>query len=96
MGERCVRNAEVRGSIPLSSMFEGCSHSAVCILDSAVCILLPRGVTGNTSDSGSEESGFDPWRGNYMSDNGLTVVTHCFIDVSLGTYLGICDKFLVI
>ena len=26
---------------------------------------LPRGVTGNTSDSGSEESRFEPWRGNY-------------------------------
>ncbi len=25
---------------------------------------LPRGVTGNTSDSGSEESRFEPWRGN--------------------------------
>jgi hypothetical protein len=26
--------------------------------------LLPRGVTGNTSDSGSEESRFEPWRGS--------------------------------
>ena len=26
---------------------------------------MPRGVTGNTSDSGSEESWFDPRRGNY-------------------------------
>ena len=25
---------------------------------------LPLGVTGNTSDSGSEESRFEPWRGN--------------------------------
>ena len=26
---------------------------------------MPRGVTGNTSDSGSEESWFDPRRGNF-------------------------------
>ncbi len=26
---------------------------------------LPRGVIGNTSDSGSEESRFEPWRGNF-------------------------------
>ena len=27
-------------------------------------LLLPLGVTGNTSASGAEESRFDPWRGN--------------------------------
>ena len=27
-------------------------------------VLLPLGVTGNTPDSGSGESRFDPWRGN--------------------------------
>ena len=55
LGERCVRNAEVRGSIPLSSIpQEGGS----------LLRPMPRGVTGNTSDSGSEESRFEPWRGN--------------------------------
>jgi hypothetical protein len=29
-----------------------------------LAVSLPRGVTGNTSDSGSEESRFEPWRGN--------------------------------
>ena len=28
---------------------------------------MPRGVTGNTSDSGSEESRFEPWRGNQIT-----------------------------
>ena len=28
---------------------------------------MPDGVTGNTSDSGSEESRFDPWSGNRKS-----------------------------
>ena len=28
---------------------------------------LPRGVIGNTSDSGSEESRFEPWRGSLSS-----------------------------
>ena len=28
-------------------------------------LLLPLGVTGNTSASGAEESRFDPWRGNF-------------------------------
>ena len=83
LGERSVRNAEVRGSTPLGSTAgrlpeqeniatvaqlvehvtrndgvvgsspTGGSHSAT----------QPRGVTGNTSDSGSEESWFDPRRG---------------------------------
>ncbi len=26
---------------------------------------MPDGVTGNTSDFGSEESRFEPWSGNY-------------------------------
>ena len=34
-------------------------------------VLLPRGVTGNTSDSGSEESRFEPWRGNDISYTGF-------------------------
>src|SRR6478672_11460611 len=48
LGERCNRTAEVRGSIPLSSMDQK----------------LPLGVTGNTPDSGSGESWFEPRRGN--------------------------------
>ena len=47
LGERLVRNEEVRGSIPLSSIKK-----------------LPLGVTGNTPDSGSGESWFEPRRGN--------------------------------
>ena len=27
-------------------------------------MVMARGVTGNTSDFGSEESRFDPWRAN--------------------------------
>jgi hypothetical protein len=48
LGERCNRTAEVRGSIPLSSIEKK----------------LPLGVTGNTPDSGSGESWFEPRRGN--------------------------------
>src|SRR5512133_2787288 len=51
LGERCNRTAEVRGSIPLSSM------------DTK----LPLGVTGNTPDSGSGESWFEPRRGNWKA-----------------------------
>ncbi len=50
LGERCNRTAEVRGSIPLSSM--------------TIEAALPLGVTGNTPDSGSGESWFEPRRGN--------------------------------
>ena len=50
LGERLVRNEEVRGSIPLSSMVKAQK--------------LPLGVTGNTPDSGSGESWFEPRRGN--------------------------------
>ena len=35
---------------------------------------LPLGVTGNTPDSGSGESWFDPRRGNYEPDNTLCAV----------------------
>lgn len=37
-------------------------------------VLLPRGVTGNTSDSGSEESRFEPWRGNFFSHAGFAAI----------------------
>ena len=100
LGERSVRNAEVRGSIPLGSIP---GWPAKCAMREAVGMVatiaqlvehvtrndgvvgsnptgglllasrggertnwdrMPRGVTGNTSDSGSEESWFDPRRGN--------------------------------
>ena len=35
---------------------------------------LPLGVTGNTSDSGSEESWFEPRRGNSKRGHRLTVI----------------------
>src|SRR5690349_19105699 len=38
--------------------------------------LLPLGVTGNTSDSGSEESWFEPRRGNFRNGNLLGFVGH--------------------
>ena len=50
------------GRRPLS---EGCSSGRDCLLSDR----MPRGVTGNTSDSGSEESRFEPWRGNRGSDS---------------------------
>src|SRR4051812_9357151 len=53
LGERLVRNEEVRGSIPLSSIEKK----------------LPLGVTGNTPDSGSGESWFEPRRGNAQGEN---------------------------
>lgn len=31
-------------------------------------VSMPLGVTGNTSDSGSEKSRFEPWRGNCKND----------------------------
>ena len=30
---------------------------------------MPDGVIGNTSDSGSEESRFEPWSGNLVNNN---------------------------
>ena len=32
---------------------------------------MPDGVTGNTSDFGSEESRFEPWSGNQVNYNPL-------------------------
>ena len=51
-----------------------CSRSCRVQTDRAGCsvqelLLLPLGVTGNTSASGAEESRFDPWRGNYKRVN---------------------------
>jgi hypothetical protein len=39
-------------------------------------IQLPDGVTGNTSDFGSEESRFEPWSGNLLK--GKPTVKQCF------------------
>ena len=54
LGERLDRTQEVRGSSPLSSI----QLNAV-----------PLGVTGNTPDSGSGESWFEPRRGNRKAAN---------------------------
>ena len=35
-------------------------------------VSLPLGVTGNTSDSGSEESRFETWRGNFTARSQTT------------------------
>ena len=59
LGERCNRTAEVRGSIPLSSMVGVQGRLPYEFVGS-----LPLGVTGNTPDSGSGESWFEPRRGN--------------------------------
>ncbi len=88
MGERCVRNAEVRGSIPLSSMpaAGGSPQRSV-----------PRGVTGNTSDSGSEESRFEPWRGNFKRVNVLRLLAW-FIPVGPARdihYLSVLGVFIL-
>ena len=99
LGERSVRNAEVRGSTPLGSTGRWGGRPAVHPARRGTAFRLPparkiatvaqlvehvtrndgvvgssptggshsatqpRGVTGNTSDSGSEESWFDPRRG---------------------------------
>ena len=72
LGERSVRNAEVRGSIPLGSTLTSIATIAQLVEhvtrnDGVVgsnptggSSLLPHGVTGNTPDSGSGESRFDP------------------------------------
>ena len=76
MGERSVRNAEVRGSIPLGSIYEIATLAQMVehvtrndgVVGSiptggsidCLCWFLPRGVIGNTPDSGSGESRFDP------------------------------------
>ena len=72
LGERSVRNAEVRGSIPLGSISTWIATIAQLVEhvtrnDGVVgsnptggSCSLPHGVTGNTPDSGSGESRFDP------------------------------------
>jgi hypothetical protein len=62
--ERITRNDEVVGSIPTggsggAARLRGCS-----IWRGRSSIRLPLGVIGNTPDSGSGESWFDPRRGN--------------------------------
>ncbi len=57
LGERCNRTAEVRGSTPLSSTGHDNWKA------------LPLGVTGNTPDSGSGESWFEPRRGNTAAES---------------------------
>src|SRR6476619_2550671 len=53
MGERCNRTAEVRGSIPLSSMRRWSRVVAAMGARNPAGCSLPLGVTGNTPDSGS-------------------------------------------
>ena len=70
MGERSVRNAEVRGSIPLGSTYSTATlaqlvehvtrNDGVVGSNPTGGSSLPHGVTGNTPDSGSGESRFDP------------------------------------
>ena len=70
MGERSVRNAEVRGSIPLGSIYGIATiaqlvehvtrNDGVVGSNPTGGSLVPRGVIGNTPDSGSGESRFDP------------------------------------
>ena len=45
----------------------------------AARVLLPLGVTGNTSDSGSEESWFEPRRGN-SGDGSMDVPTRASVE----------------
>jgi hypothetical protein len=44
---------------------------------------LPDGVTGNTSDSESEESRFDPWSGNTKNPVFKPDFLFCVVYVSL-------------
>ena len=70
MGERSVRNAEVRGSIPLGSIYGIATiaqlvehvtrNDGVVGSNPTGGSVLPLGVTGNTPDSGSGESRFEP------------------------------------
>ena len=76
LGERSVRIAEVRGSTPLGStllatvaqLVEHVTRNDGVVGSSPTggsleAVPQPRGVIGNTSDSGSEESWFEPRRG---------------------------------
>ena len=79
LGERCNRTAEVRGSIPLSSMASSRD----------VTTSLPLGVTGNTPDSGSGESWFEPRRGNskvrfHFGGSGLFLFCARWYTVAVG------------
>jgi hypothetical protein len=47
-----------------------CAVVAVVLLCCCAVHVLPLGVTGNTSDSGSEESWFEPRRGNWEGPGG--------------------------
>src|SRR5712664_4077264 len=79
LGERLDRTQEVRGSSPLSSITPrrlGVSTSS----------LLPLGVTGNTPDSGSGESWFDPRRGNSKRDATMS-------RVALFVFASVCHRF---
>jgi hypothetical protein len=77
LGERCNRTAEVRGSIPLSSTV------------TRIRQVLPLGVTGNTPDSGSGESWFEPRRGNWKAQ-------HCFTGVGPSAFLFHCRSFAAV
>src|SRR5438445_12190934 len=54
--------------------------------DGAVAVPLPLGVTGNTPDSGSGESWFEPRRGNSKRDATLS-------RVALLVFSTICHRF---
>ena len=47
---------------------------------------LPDGVTGNTSDSESEESRFDPWSGNKKRDLAVCRVFFFKEMIQIGSY----------
>ena len=46
---------------------------------------MPDGVIGNTSDSGSEESRFEPWSGNKKSPV-IHVLQGFFFEISFTDY----------
>lgn len=48
---------------------------------------MPDGVTGNTSDFGSEESRFEPWSGNKKSGNIRTFLFYMLYILSTTIFL---------
>src|SRR4249919_3461866 len=64
-----------RGVAGLAGLIEDARRTIIKVpVDRRNWRFLPLGVTGNTPDSGSGESWFDPRRGNLKPDNALCAV----------------------
>ena len=63
--EHQLPKLRVAGSNPVSRFAADLVTGARCPIGYVCSRTMPLGVTGNTSDSGSEESWFEPRRGNH-------------------------------